>query len=107
PSVALGVQPGDLEIEIVLDAAHHLVADLPRVAQLDDRMTLGLQQLATQPLVLERPLLDLAVPVRVDPRREAVDPEPVRTTEALGRVVPHRAFGYELVEAVERRLGGA
>src|SRR6187399_1190141 len=100
------VEPRSLEVEVALDPPHHLVADLARVPQLDHGAPLGLEQLAPQPLVLERTLLDLAVAVRVAAGAEAVDPEPVEAAQALGGVVPHPRLAFELVQAYERRLGG-
>jgi hypothetical protein len=41
--MALHVEPRVLEVEVALDAAHHLVADPAAVSQIDDRMPLGFE----------------------------------------------------------------
>ena len=47
----LDLEAGVLEVEVSLDAVHHIVADHALVAELDDGAALGLEQLAHQPLV--------------------------------------------------------
>src|SRR5215210_3377518 len=46
----LDLEPGVLKVEVSLDPVHHVVADRARVAELDDGVSLGLEQLAHQPL---------------------------------------------------------
>ena len=57
----------------MLHAAHHVVADLPGVSQLDHCAPLRLDELTAELLVLQRAFLDLPIAVRVDPGGEAVD----------------------------------
>ena len=61
------VEPGVLEVEVALHAVHDRVVDAPLAAQLLDGVALGVEQLAAQPLVVLRPLLDL----RRRPRRRS------------------------------------
>ena len=67
PEAASDVEPGVLEIEVALDAVHDGVVDAALPPQLDDRAPLGVEQLAPQPLVVLRALLDL----RRRPRRRS------------------------------------
>jgi hypothetical protein len=47
----LDFEPGVFQVEVALDAVHHLVADLTPVPQPHDLAPPRLQQLADQPLV--------------------------------------------------------
>src|SRR6185312_1412085 len=95
-----------LEIEVALDAMHDVVVDDPVAAKADDRAPLGLEQLAAESLVVQRPRLDLAVVAVVEARGEAVAPEVVETAHAFGGVLPDPVLGQELIEARESRVGG-
>ena len=83
------VQPRVFEVEVALDAVQDLVVDLAPAAQLDHAAALGVEKLAAQPLVGLRPLLDLAVVLVVEARREAVWRKSVGAAHALGGVVAH------------------
>src|SRR5439155_13656371 len=72
------IEAGVLEVEIALDKVHDVVVDSPLTPQLDDRSALGVEQLAAQPLVVLRPLLDRAVVLGVEARREAALAETVQ-----------------------------
>ena len=95
---ALDVESRVLEIEIALEAVHDLLRDAAFVAQRDDRASLGVEQLASRTLILQRLLLDRAVVAVVEPRAKAPLPELVRAAQPLGRVGAHRAVVDELVE---------
>ena len=77
----------------------------PSLRSADHRLALGLEQLAAQPLVLLRALLDAVVVHALVARAEAVGAEAVLAARALGRVLAHPAFRRELLEARERSLG--
>src|SRR6266542_3344985 len=78
----LDVEPRVLEVEIALDAVHHLVVDPSLAAQLDDRLTLGVEQLAAQPLVVQGTLLDHPVVLVVEAGPEAALAELVEAEQA-------------------------
>ena len=82
-----------------------VVVDPPLAPQLDHRVALGVEQLAPQPLVALRALLDLTVVLVVEARREAARAEAVGAAHALGRVVAHPVLAGQLLEPPERGLG--
>ena len=67
---------------------------------------LGGEQLATQPLVVERTALDRAVLLAGRNGLRIAPAEVVQAAYALGRVVPHPVLVRELLEARESGLGG-
>ena len=69
-------------------------------------LPLGVEQLAPQPLVVLRALLDLAVVLVVEACSEAAGAEAVGAAHALGRVLAHPVLAGELLETPERGLGG-
>src|SRR5437588_1061741 len=101
----LNVVARDLEIQVALDAAHDVVADPAFVSQRVNRAPFGLEQLAAEPLVGQRALLDGAV-APMKRLREAVDPEPIRAAETLRGVLPDPVLLDELVKPGERGFRG-
>ena len=67
---------------------------------------LGVEQLAPQALVVLRALFDRAVAVGVVARAVALLPEAVEPAHPLGGVLAHPVLQRQLVEPLERRLGG-
>ena len=66
------IEPRVLEVEVALDPVHDVVVDRARVAKAEEGAPLRLEQLAPQPLVADRPLLDRPVVLVVQ-----TGPEPV------------------------------
>ena len=82
------------------------VSILPAAAQLDDGLPLRVQQLAPEALVVGRLVVEARVLGAVEPRAKAVAPEPVQATHPLGRLRSRPLLVLELVEPLERSLGG-
>src|SRR2546428_8722563 len=80
------LEPRLLEVEVALDPVHHRVVDPPDPAQLHDRPPLGLEELAAQPLVVERLALDLAVVSVVEAGGKTAAAEAVEAAQTLGRL---------------------
>jgi hypothetical protein len=51
PPLMLDLEAGILQVKVALDAVHHVVANRPLVAELDDRAPLGFDQFAQNSLV--------------------------------------------------------
>jgi hypothetical protein len=103
----LDLEPGVLQVEVPLDAVHHLVADLALVAKQHDLAALGLQQLADQPLVGQRAILG---PVVVQLAAAGFQPpaaELVQPPHPLDGVVARPLLAGELLQPDQRRIGGA
>src|SRR5689334_10523648 len=79
------VEPGVLEVEVALNAVHDRVADPPLPAEIDHGGSLGVQELAAQPLVVLRALLDRAVVRLVETGSEPVLAEAIGAAQPLGR----------------------
>src|SRR5204863_9600632 len=86
----LDLEPLLLEVELALDAAHHVGTDPPLVAEPYQLGALRGVDLVHEPLIGERALLD-AVRVRAvelaGPGREAPLPESVESTDPLERLI--------------------
>src|SRR5215218_10478379 len=77
----LDLEPGVLKVEVALDSVHHVVADRTLVAELDDGVALGVEQLAHQPLLGPRPVLVAVVGDLAGLRLEAPATEVVGAPE--------------------------
>src|SRR3954452_21905673 len=95
-----------LEVEVALDPAHDLVADLAGVAHLDDGVALRRENLPLGALIALQLLLERAAPVAVEALAEAVDAEAVEAAQPGGCRGAHGAVRGKLLDALERRLGG-
>ena len=85
---------------------HDVVTDTPLAAQADDRGALRFEQLAAEPLVIGRALLDLPVVIRGLPGLEPRAPEVVEAAHALRRLRPNPILLEQLLEPLERGVGG-
>src|SRR5579864_6024395 len=94
-----------LEIEVALDDVHHVVVDPSLAPEVDDRAPLRVEQLAAQPLIVLRLLLDRAVILSVEPGAETGLPEPVEVAHALGGGVANPVLAGELVQSRDRGVG--
>ena len=101
----LGVEAGVLEVDVALDALHHLLGDHPVVAQRDHGLPFGVEQLPPQALVPRRAFLDAVVVVSVVAGAEPIRAEAVLATKPFGGVLVHPVLDGELLEPGERRLG--
>src|SRR5206468_12825814 len=96
PGVLIDVETRVFEIEVAAHAIDDVAADLARAAEPGHRVSLGVEQLAAQPLVRLRLLLDRAVRPLIEPGREAVAAEVVEAAHPLGAVVAHPVLTREL-----------
>src|SRR5207344_1283953 len=93
-----------LEVEVAAHAQPHVVADGAAATQIYEGLALGVEQLAAESLIVLRSALDRAVVPVVEAGAEAIGPEAIRTTHALGRVLANPLLVDELLESRESRL---
>src|SRR5262245_29410987 len=105
PPPVSDLQAGVLQVELALDAVHHVGADRALVAEPDDGPALGLEQLPDQALVGLRPVLDAVVLQLPGAGLEAPAAELVQAVQPLHGVVAGPVHPGELVEPVQGRLG--
>src|SRR4249919_2541762 len=104
--VALDLQPGLLQVELALDASHHIGADLASVAKPDELLALGGEDLVHQPLVGERTLLDPVLVLDLPGAHfEAPLAVLVQTADSLDGSVAGPVLGFQLVNPLERSAG--
>ncbi len=88
-----------------MQAALDVATDHALAAQIHDRSSLGFEQLPAQTLIVERPLLDAAVVVLIEARREPVPTEAVQPAQSLGRVFADPFLLRELLQSRKRSVG--
>src|SRR5262245_15498168 len=86
PNVHLNVEARVLQVEVAAHPEDDVTADHARAAQVGHGRALGVEQLAPQALIRLGLLLDRAVRLLVEARRESVAPEVVEAPQALGRL---------------------
>src|SRR5215218_1817633 len=100
----IDLEPGVLKVEVSLDPVHHVVADRALVAELDDGVSLGLEQLAHQPLPGARAVLVAVVLDLAGLRLEAPATEVVGAPEPLHGIVAGPVLGGQLLQPRQRRI---
>src|SRR5215207_11110200 len=103
---ALDLQPGVLQVELALDPVHDVVADRPLVAEPDDGLALGLQQLADQALVGQGAVLGAVVLPDAGARLEAPAAELEQAVQPGHGVVAGPVLAGQLVQALQGGFGG-
>src|SRR3954468_5409172 len=94
----LAIEARLLEVEVTDDAAHDHVVDPPLPPQVEDRASLGDEDLANEALVIERAALELSVALWVETAAKALPPEVEHRSDPFERVVPHPVLVGELAK---------
>src|ERR687892_2058690 len=103
-SPALEVEARVFEVEVALDSAHDSVVDPAAASKLEDRATLGRQELVAEALVVARAGLDRAIALGTEAGAKALAAEVVEPAQSVGGVFQHPLLLEKLLEPCERCL---